>query len=181
MFENSVITNAGIEMLNAWAAGGEMTIDGATAGSGTAAAASLPSQTALVNTVQQPKIASKKVHNDRLELVVELSAASAQYHFMVHSRTKRHAGLHLCPARHHLRGADGHHGGDGGSERRGHRVGRDRGTGGVGHVGGGNGIRQPLRDRAAGHARGGERADVVSAPGLRRERDGQYGAPLCDV
>lgn len=79
MFENCVITNAGIEMLNAWAAGGEMTIDGATAGSGTAAAASLPSQTALVNTVQQPKIASKKVHNDRLELVVELSAASAQY------------------------------------------------------------------------------------------------------
>ncbi len=71
MFENCVITNAGIEMLNAWAAGGEMTIDGATAGSGTAAAASLPSQTALVNTVQQPKIASKKVHNDRLELVVE--------------------------------------------------------------------------------------------------------------
>lgn len=79
MFENSVITNAGMAMLNQWAGGGTLTIDGAKAGSGTVAAASLPSQTALVNVVQEPPISKYSAGSDKMEFSVQFGPATSQY------------------------------------------------------------------------------------------------------
>ena len=79
MFENSVITTAGMAILNQWAGGGTLTIDGAQAGSGTVTAANLPSQTALVNVVQEPPISKYTAGSDKMEFSVQFGPANSQY------------------------------------------------------------------------------------------------------
>lgn len=76
-----VVTNAGAELLNAWAGGSSLSVYAATAGTGTVAAASLAAQTALANQKQTVSIVSKSIADDAdgLKIQVQITAPTAGY------------------------------------------------------------------------------------------------------
>ena len=76
-----VVTNAGAELLSAWAEGSTLSVYAATAGTGTVAEASLAAQTALTNQKQSVSIISKSVADDAdgLKIQVQITAPTTAY------------------------------------------------------------------------------------------------------
>lgn len=79
MWTNSVITNAGRAIMEQWAAGGTLTIDGANAGAGTVDISALRTQTALVNTKQALTLKSYSRSSEGVTYKAAFEAAASAY------------------------------------------------------------------------------------------------------
>ena len=81
MWNDSVVTNAGKELLAQWLSGGALRIDGAAAGEGTVAASLLMGQSALVNKKQNMSvIRSEKIDGGmRFQLQLTSEGVSKTY------------------------------------------------------------------------------------------------------
>lgn len=79
MWEYSAITNAGKTIMEQWAAGGKLTIDGATAGTGTVDTTTIRAQTALKEEKQALEIKSYQKENEGVTYKVTFSAANTAY------------------------------------------------------------------------------------------------------
>lgn len=75
MWHDSVITNAGRDLLAQWAGGGTLQISKATAGSGTVPAVTLAQSTALVDEKQLLTITQRKPIEGGMELKLQITAA----------------------------------------------------------------------------------------------------------
>lgn len=79
MFEDAIITDAGIALLSRWASGGTLTIDGAEAGTGVVDTAALKAQTAISGAMQALPIVSWKAGGTGVEYNVQFTAAPSAY------------------------------------------------------------------------------------------------------
>ncbi len=79
MWDYSVVTNAGKAILEQWAAGGTLTVDGATAGTGVVDVTTLRTQTALLNQKQTLTIKSYREEETGVNYKVNFTAADAAY------------------------------------------------------------------------------------------------------
>lgn len=79
MWDNSVITNAGKALLERWAGGGTLVIDGASAGSGTAAITDLRNKTALENEKQRLSVVSYSQSAGGMEYKIQITPPTTGY------------------------------------------------------------------------------------------------------
>lgn len=79
MWNDSVVTDSGIQLLSQWAGGGTLTITRAAAGSGTTDAAAISKMTALKNERQQPEIVGYRTEESGIRYSIRLTAADEEY------------------------------------------------------------------------------------------------------
>lgn len=79
MWNDSVVTDGGIQLLSQWAGGGTLTITRAAAGSGTTDVVVLSKMTALTNERQQPEIVGYRTEENGIRYSIRLTAADEEY------------------------------------------------------------------------------------------------------